>query len=64
MTHSAVLSNLDLASTYLYTVVARDRYGNEVSSESHAVYTGTKVVSLFELIVNALQEVFGWAVKR
>lgn len=64
MTHSAVLSNLDLASTYLYTVVARDRYGNEVSSESHAVYTGTKVVSLFELIVNALQEVFGWAVKK
>lgn len=64
MTHSAVLSNLDLASTYLYTVSASDRYGNEVTSDSHAVYTGTKVVSLFELIVNALQNVFGWAVKK
>ncbi len=64
MSHSAVLSNLDLASTYLYTVTVRDRYGNEVTSDSHAVYTGTKVVSLFELITNALQDVFGWAVKR
>jgi hypothetical protein len=53
-----------MASTYLYTVSVRDRYGNEVTSDSHAVYTGTKVVSLFELIVNALQEVFGWAVKK
>lgn len=64
MSHSAVLSNLDLASTYLYTVSVRDRYGNEVSSDPHAIYTGTRVVSLFELITNALQEVFGWAVKR
>jgi hypothetical protein len=64
MSHSAVLSGLDLASTYLYTVTVHDRYGNEVTSDSHAVYTGTKVVSLFELITNALQEVFGWAVKR
>ncbi len=64
MSHSAVLSSLDMASTYLYTVTVRDRYGNEVTSDSHAVYTGTRVVSLFELIVNALQEVFGWAVKR
>ncbi len=64
MSHSAVLSNLDLSSTYLYTVTVRDRYGNEVTSDPHAVYTGTRVVSLFELITNALQEVFGWAVKK
>lgn len=64
MSHSAVLSSLDLASTYLYTVSVRDRYGNEVSSDPHAIYTGTRVVSLFELITNALQEVFGWAVKK
>lgn len=64
MSHSAVLSGLDMASTYLYTVTVRDRFGNEVTSDSHAVYTGTRVVSLFELITNALQEVFGWAVKK
>ncbi len=64
MSHSAVLSNLDLSSTYLYTVTVRDRYGNEITSDPHAVYTGTRVVSLFELITNALQEVFGWAVKK
>lgn len=64
MYHSAVLSNLDLSSTYLYTVTVRDRYGNEVTSDPHAVYTGTRVVSLFELITNSLQEVFGWAVRK
>lgn len=64
MLHSVVLSNLDLSSSYLYTITARDRYGNEKISEAHAVYTGSKTVSLFELIVGALQDVFGWAVKR
>lgn len=64
MTHSAVLSRLDLASTYLYTITVRDRYGREVTSEAYAVSTGRKNVSLFELIVGALQEVFGWAIKK
>lgn len=64
LTHSAVLDQLDLASTYLYTISVRDRYGNEVTSDSYAIYTGSKVVSLFELITGALQDVFGWAVKK
>lgn len=64
MTHSAVLSGLDLASTYLYTISVHDRYGGELKSDPHVVYTGSREVSLFELIVNALQDVFGWAVKR
>lgn len=64
LTHSAVLDRLDLASTYLYTISVRDRYGNERSSDSYAIYTGSKVVSLFELITGALQDVFGWAVKK
>lgn len=64
LTHSAVLDRLDLASTYLYTISVRDRYGNELSSDAYAIYTGSKVVSLFELITSALQDVFGWAVKK
>ncbi len=62
--HSVILSQLDLASTYLYKITVRDRSGNEVSSDSYAVYTGTKEISLFELIADALLDVFGWAVKK
>lgn len=64
MNHSLILPGLDQASTYLYTIVTRDRFGNEVTSDQHAIYTGTKTVSLFDLIAGAVSDVFGWAVKK
>ena len=60
--HSIIISGLDPASTYLYTIDALDRYGNKVKSEPHAVFTGARTVSLFDLIAGAIGEVFGWAV--
>ena len=60
--HSVIISGLDPASTYLYTIDAMDRYGNRVKSEPHAVFTGARTVSLFDLIAGAIGEVFGWAV--
>lgn len=60
--HSVIISGLDPASTYLYTIDATDRYGNRVKSEPHAVFTGARTVSLFDLIAGAIGEVFGWAV--
>lgn len=62
--HSVVLAGLDQASTYVYTITVRDRWGNEAESDSYAVYTGAKNVSLFELISGALSETFGWAFKK
>lgn len=62
MNHSLILPGLDQSATYLYTIVSRDRFGNEVTSDQHAIYTGTKVVSLFDLIAGAVSDVFGWAV--
>lgn len=60
--HSIIISGLDPASTYLYTINATDRYGNRAESEPHAVFTGARTVSLFDLIAGAIGEVFGWAV--
>lgn len=60
--HSVIISGLDPASTYLYTIDASDRFGNRVKSEPHAVFTGARTVSLFDLIAGAIGEVFGWAV--
>lgn len=60
--HSVIVSGLDPASTYLYTIDAVDRYGNRAKSEPYAVFTGARTVSLFDLIAGAIGEVFGWAV--
>lgn len=60
--HNLILPGLDQSTTYLYTIVSRDRFGNEVISDQHAIYTGTKTVSLFDLISGAVTDVFGWAV--
>lgn len=62
--HSIILSGLDQASAYVYTIVAKDRSGNEVSTDSYAVYTGTKSTSLFDLISGAVTDTFGWAMKK
>lgn len=62
--HSVVLTKLDLATTYVYKIKARDRWGNEVSSEKFGVYTGSKVVSVFDLILKAVNDTFSWAVKK
>lgn len=62
--HSIVIPGLDQASTYVYAITAYDRFGGETRSESHAVYTGSKTVSLFDLIAGAVGDVFGWAVKK
>lgn len=62
--HSLIIPGLDQASTYIYTIASEDRFGNSATSDSHAVYTGSKTVSLFDLIADAAGDVFGWAVKR
>lgn len=64
LNHSVIIPGLDQASTYVYEIASIDRFGNEVTSESYAVYTGSRSVSLFDLIANAVGEVFGWAVKK
>lgn len=62
--HSLIISGLDQATTYYYTIVSKDRFGNEMTSDQHAVYTGSKTVSLFDVIAGAIGDVFGWAIKK
>jgi hypothetical protein len=64
MSHSAVLPNLSQGTTYVYTISVHDRWGNEASSQSYAVYTGAKDVLLLDLIAGAFTDTFGWALKK
>jgi len=63
-THSVVIPNIAQSSTYVYVISSRDQFGNEVTSDPYAVYSGAREVSLFELIAGAVGDVFGWAVKK
>ena len=64
LSHSVIIPGLDQASTYVYMINASDRFGGEITSEPHAVYTGSRTVSLFDLIAGAVGDVFGWAVAK
>ncbi len=59
-THAAVFSATELGATYHYQISARDRFGNEKKSETFAVYSGSRQMSIFDVIAKAFGEVFGW----
>lgn len=61
--HSAVLSGLEQATAYVYSVKCRDRWGNEAVSGLYGAYTGSKIISVFELIGKAAGDIFGWTMK-
>jgi len=62
--HSVVLANLESGTAYTYSIKGKDRWANEVFSDRYSAYTGSRIISVFDLIVNAVKEVFGWAVKK
>lgn len=64
LNHSLIISGLDQSSTYIYTIVSGDRFGNAATSDQHAVYTGSKTASLFDLIAGAIGDIFGWAINK
>ncbi len=62
--HSVIIPDVTPATTYVYVISVRDKWGGTAQSNPYAVYTGAKVVSLFELIAGAVGDVFGWAVAK
>lgn len=62
LNHSLIIAGLEPASTYVYSIISEDRFGNVAKSDAYAVYTGARTVSLFDLIADAVGDVFGWAV--
>ncbi|MDQ1284567.1 MAG: Pur ac phosph protein [Patescibacteria group bacterium] len=59
--HSAVLSDLDPRTSYVYSIKCKDHWGNEMLSNYFGIYTASKPVSVFDLISKAMNDVFGWA---
>ncbi|MFZ1719946.1 MAG: fibronectin type III domain-containing protein [Candidatus Moraniibacteriota bacterium] len=61
--HGVVIPNLSQGTTYLYTIHAKDRFGNDTKSDTYAMFTGAEQLSLIDLIANAARDTFSWAVK-
>jgi hypothetical protein len=61
--HGAVLTGLDLDATYVFEVKARDKWDRTVLSQKFSIYSGSKAVSVFDLIIKAVNDTFSWAIK-
>lgn len=62
--HGVVVPNLEPGMTYLYTIHAKDRFGNDTTSEKYALFTGAEQLSIVDLIGNAVKETFSWAIRQ
>lgn len=61
--HSMLLKNMEFSTIYTYKIEAKDKWGNKASTEYFSAYTGDKSESIFDLITNAVEDVFGWVMK-
>lgn len=62
--HGVVIPNLEPGTTYLYAIHAKDRFGNDATSEKYALFTGAEQLSIVDLIGNAVKETFSWAIRQ
>lgn len=61
--HGVIIPGMEVGKAYIYKIKIRDRWGNEADSGYYSVYGGSKTVSVFELISQEFNKMFGWAVK-
>jgi len=61
--HTMLLKNMEFSTIYTYKIEVKDKWGNKVNTEYFSAYTGDKSESIFDLITNAVEDVFGWAMK-
>lgn len=59
--HGVVIPGLELGTAYIYKLTAKDKWGNVIQSGNYAVYSGSKAVSVIELIARELEKMFEWA---
>jgi len=62
--HTAVIPELEPRTSYTYSIKTRDQAGNEKISDYFGIYTPSIPTSVFNLITNAMDDVFGWAVSK
>jgi hypothetical protein len=64
LNHTLVIPALEADSVYRYSIKAKDPVGNIANSDQFVFYTGAPNISLMDVLGNATQKVFGWAMKK
>lgn len=59
--HRMILSDLDTATAYSFSISSTDRWGNKTESGQYGAYTSSGFISVFDLISKAVGDIFGWA---
>lgn len=62
--HGVIIPGMEVGKAYVYKIKIRDRWGNEADSGYYSTYGGSKTVSVFELISQEFNKMFGWVVKK
>lgn len=62
--HILVIPELEPDSVYRYSLSATDLNQTTIYSEQYVFYTGAGNISLIDVLGNAVQKVFGWAMER
>jgi len=62
--HNVILSDLEQKTSYTYDIKSKDRWSNEKDSGFFAFFSPAKSASVFDLMSQALNDVFGWAIKK
>lgn len=62
--HNMLLKNMEFSTIYTYKIESVDKWGNKIATEYFSAYTGDKSESIFDLITNAVEDVFGWAMNK
>lgn len=62
--HILVIPALEPDSVYRYSISATDLNQTKIYSEQYVFYTGAGNISLIDVLGNAVQKVFGWAIGK
>jgi hypothetical protein len=62
--HAVVLTQIDPRTSYVYQVKGQDHWGAESVSDFYGIFTASKPVSIFDLISDQINQIFGWAIKK
>lgn len=62
--HALLIPELEIGKRYTYAITARDRAGAQASSDNFALFVSAKPESVFDLISQEFNGMFGWAISK
>lgn len=62
--HALLIPEVEIGKRYTYSITARDRAGARASSDNFALFVSAKPESVFDLISQEFNGMFGWAISK